>query len=54
MKELFYGIMGLATLIGIFILMLAVFLAGAEFVWWVFTGDFFHFVNTTPAVVSTF
>lgn len=52
MKDLITGIMGLATLIGVFILMLAVFLAGAEFVWWVFTGDFFHLV--TQQSVSTF
>ena len=54
MKELIYGIFGLATVIVIFMWMLAVSLLGAEILWWVFTGDFFHFVSPQPVVTSTF
>ena len=36
-------------IIGIIVWTFAFVLGGAEIVWWIFTGDFFHFVNDAVA-----
>lgn len=36
-------------IIGMIIWTLITILGGAEILWWIFTGDFFHFVNDAAA-----
>lgn len=36
-------------IVGMIIWTLITILGGAEILWWIFTGDFFHFVNDAVA-----
>lgn len=42
-------ICGYLFIIGMTIWTLITVLGGAEILWWIFTGDFFHFVNDAVA-----
>lgn len=44
MTKFFTNIVILFLTIGIIIWTLITILGGAELLWWIFTGDFFHFV----------
>lgn len=52
MKDISTALLGLVFLIIFLIWFAALTLGSAEVLWWIFTGDFFHFVNTE--VVATF
>lgn len=41
---------GFLLIIGIIVWTLAFVLGGAEIVWWIFTGDFFHFISDGAAM----
>lgn len=52
MTKFFTTITMIFITIGIIIWALIFVLGGAELLWWIFTGDFFHFVSTSIEVAS--
>lgn len=44
MTKFFTAVSTILVTIGIIVWTLVVILGGAELLWWIFTGDFFHFV----------
>lgn len=46
---LFTVIFSVLIIAGIIVWALVTILGGAEILWWIFTGDFFHFVSETAA-----
>ena len=54
MGKIFEGLMGLLFIVTIIVWTLIFGLGGAEILWWIFSGEFFHFVSLAPVPVSTF
>lgn len=52
MKDISAALLGLICIIMILIWITAFTLGCVEILWWVFTGDFFHFVSTEA--IATF
>lgn len=52
MTKFFTTITMIFIIIGIIIWSLIFVLGGAEILWWIFTGDFFHFVSTSVEVAN--
>ena len=52
MTKFFTTITMIFITIGIIIWALIFVLGGAELLWWIFTGDFFHFVSTSVETAS--
>ena len=44
MTKFFTAVASLFLIIGIIVWTLILMLGGVELLWWIFTGDFFHFV----------
>lgn len=53
MTKFFTTITMIFITIGLIIWALIFVLGGAELLWWIFTGDFFHFVRESVEVAST-
>lgn len=54
MGKLFGYLLAFLIIITMCIWTLVVFLGGAEILWWILTGDFFHFVSSNVGVISGF
>ena len=54
MDKFITGLIGLLGILTIIVWTLIFGLGGAEILWWIFTGEFFHFVSLAPVPVSTF
>lgn len=52
MQDFIVGLFGIVAVLVILLWFVVIGLGGAEIVWWIVTGDFFHFVSEAP--VSTF
>lgn len=52
MTKFFTTITMIFVIIGIIMWALIFVLGGAEILWWIFTGDFFHFVNTGAEIAQ--
>ena len=52
MTKFFTIITMIFVTIGLIIWALIFVLGGAELLWWIFTGDFFHFVSTSVEVAN--
>lgn len=46
MKDILTTIFAVMILIVVILWTVAIALGGIEILWWIFTGDFFHFVST--------
>ena len=53
MQDFFVGVFWIISILLILLWFMVIGLGGAEIVWWIFTGDFFHFVSEA-APISTF
>ena len=53
MTKFFTTITMIFVTIGLIIWAFIFVLGGAELLWWIFTGDFFHFVSESVEVAST-
>ena len=53
MTKFLSAVIGVFAIIGVIAWTLIAVLGGAEILWWIFTGDFFHFVNTCVEVAGT-
>lgn len=51
MKDFFVTVLSLVIILVTLLWIMIICLGGAEILWWIFTGDFFHFVSETA--VST-
>lgn len=54
MEKFITGLIGLLSIITIMLWMVVMLLGSTEILWWIFTGEFFHFVSLAPVPVSTF
>lgn len=54
MDKFITGLIGLLSIITIMLWMVVLLFGSAEILWWIFTGEFFHFVSLAPVPVSTF
>lgn len=52
MTKFFTAIVGVFVVLMMFIWALVTVLGGAEILWWIFTGDFFHFVSTGAEIAQ--
>lgn len=52
MGNIFGHLMTFLIIVGCLIWCLVMLLGGAELLWWIITGDFFHFVNLVVETVS--
>lgn len=46
MKDILTTIFALTIVVTVILWTVAIALGGIEILWWIFTGDFFHFVST--------
>lgn len=54
MKSFSYSLAIVITVVTIIVWTLVTVLGGAEILWWIFTGDFFHFISGDSQVANTF